>query len=218
MTAQFASSGGAIGGARGVAAPLTAVLIRMVPLCTKWWIYMYNFQNYANLLYWQFTSRWRASNCTVTDRPIWHPDLYYINLFIADDVLDKAPLAAVWRQRRPIGAPCPTPLLTAPTDTSYSKDRAPLPPLAEVLFVTVFHSALINCYLDFTSGNKGSWFLLLWGYEQFKIAFRFYVRSLAPYWKEFTPPPWSSTLAPPLFASISTPRVFLLCTAANRLL
>jgi len=54
--------------------------------------------------------------------------------FVAD-VLDRAPLAAE--------APHRGVIQHCYIDTSYSKDRAPLPPLAEVVFVTVSLFALI---------------------------------------------------------------------------
>jgi len=65
----------------------------------------------------------------------------------AADVLDRAPLAAEAPHR---GA-----LLYCYIDTSYSKDREPLPPLAEVVFVTVFHSALLISYLYLLSEPHG---------------------------------------------------------------
>jgi len=58
---------------------------------------MHNFQNCANNLYWQFTSRWRASNCTSTEQ------ISDILTCFAADVLDRAPLVA---ESTPRGASC----------------------------------------------------------------------------------------------------------------
>jgi len=82
-------SGGAIGGARGGGRPppLTAVLFRIVPLCTKYGIYLHNLQNYANIL--------NIGNSILGD------DLAIAQQLVSDiltcfgaDVLNRAPLAS----------------------------------------------------------------------------------------------------------------------------
>jgi len=73
--------------------------------CTKWWIYMHNLQNYANMLYWQFTAI--GDELAIAQQLI--SDI--LTCFEADVAYW---IGRLWRQRRGKRCPIETPNRGAP--------------------------------------------------------------------------------------------------------